>query len=115
MRAAERTPLTMEAAGSYSRIRARHHRHVLKISELIELALGLAELLVGQAQPGDEGAQVQDSGLGDAFCHRDRGLTQDTERRLGIEPADAVLPEQPRQCGLAQPNPSYSPRGRRKR
>jgi hypothetical protein len=34
-------------------------------AELIELARGLMELLVGQAQPGDEGAKVEDGRLGD--------------------------------------------------
>ena len=45
---------------------------------------------------------MQDGGLGDARGHLDRGLAEDAERRLGIEPADAVLLEQPRQRRLAQ-------------
>ncbi len=71
-------------------------------AELIELARNLMELLVGQAQPGDEGTKVENGGLGDTRRHRDRRLTEDAQRRLCIELANAVLPEQPRQRRLAQ-------------
>src|SRR5215204_2329634 len=71
-------------------------------AELLELACGLMELLVGQAEPGDEGAKVENGGLGDTRGHRDRRLTEDVQRRWCLELANAVLPEQPRQRRLAQ-------------
>src|SRR5215210_5114786 len=43
-------------------------------AELLELACGLTELMVGQAEPGDEGANVENSSLRDTRGHRDRRL-----------------------------------------
>src|SRR3954471_17941752 len=71
-------------------------------AELLELAFGLTKLLVGQAEPGDKGAKVENSSLRDTRGHRDRWLTEDGQHRWGIELANAVLPEQPRQRRLAQ-------------
>src|SRR4051795_10731897 len=62
----------------------------------------MMELLVGQAEPGDEGAKVENSSLRDTRGDCDRRLTEDAQHRWGIELADAVLPEQPRQRRLAQ-------------
>src|SRR4029079_17161408 len=66
-------------------------------AELIELACGLMVLLVGQAEPGDKGAKVENGGLGDTRGHRNRRLAEDAQRRWCIELANAVLPEQSRQ------------------
>src|SRR3954451_14180422 len=71
-------------------------------AELIELAGGLTELLVGQAEPGDEGAKVENGGLRDTRGYGDRRLTEDGQHRWCIELADAVLPEPPRQRRRAQ-------------
>src|SRR3954454_20215008 len=71
-------------------------------AELLELACGLMELLVGQAEPGDKGAKMENSSLRDTRGHRDRWLTEDGQHRWCIELANAVLPEQPRQRRLAQ-------------
>src|SRR3954449_2084730 len=71
-------------------------------AELLELACGLMELLVSQAEPGDEGAKMENGGLGDTRGDCDRRLTEDAQHRWGIELADAVLPQQPRQRRLAQ-------------
>jgi len=45
---------------------------------------------------------VENSSLRDTRGHRDRWLTEDGQHRWGIELANAVLPEQPRQRRLAQ-------------
>src|SRR3954470_14572985 len=71
-------------------------------AELLELACRLMELLVGQAEPGHQGAKVENGSLGDTRGYRDRRLAQDTPHRWGIELANAVLPQQPRQRRLAQ-------------
>ena len=54
----------------------RRHGRILAQpgAELVELLFGLVELGVGQAQPGHQGAQVQDGGLGDTCGHRDGRL-----------------------------------------
>src|SRR3954465_15074884 len=57
-------------------------------AELVELVFGLVELGVGQAQPGHQGAEVQDGGLGDTSSHRDGRLAQHAEHARGIEAAD---------------------------
>src|SRR4051795_6994421 len=62
----------------------------------------MMELLVGQAEPGDEGAKVENSSLRDTRGDCDRRLTEDVQHRWCIELADAVLPEQPGQRRLAQ-------------
>ena len=66
-------------------------------AEFIGLALGLVELAVRQAQPGDEGAQLQDGGFGHARSDLYGGRPQEAESGFRIDPADAVLLEQPRQ------------------
>src|SRR3954464_15589043 len=71
-------------------------------AELLELARGLMEPLVGQAEPGHQGAKVENGSLGDTWGHRDRRLAQDAPHRWGSELANAVLPQQPRQRRLAQ-------------
>src|SRR3954453_760839 len=71
-------------------------------AELLELACRLMELLVSQAEPGHQGAKVENGSLGDTRGYRDRRLAQDTPHRWGIELANAVLPQQPRQRRLAQ-------------
>src|SRR3954452_21188651 len=71
-------------------------------AELLELACGLMELLVGQAEPGDEGAKVENGGLRDTRGHRDRRLTEDAQHPWCVELANAVLPQQPCQRRLAQ-------------
>ena len=55
-----------------------------------------------QAQASYKRAQMQNGGFGDPLSHRDRALTQNGERPLGINPADPVLLEQPGQRRLAQ-------------
>src|SRR3954463_9941488 len=60
-------------------------------AELIELALGLMELAVGQAQADHQRAQMQNGGFGDTLSHWDRALTQEAKYPLGIKPADPVL------------------------
>ena len=71
-------------------------------AELIQLALGLMELAVSQAQASHQRAQMQNGGFGDPLSDRDRGLTQEANHPLGINPADPVLLEQPGQRRLAQ-------------
>ena len=61
----------------------------------------LATLLLAQAEPGHQGAKVENGGLRDTRGHRDRRLTKDHQRCSGIELANAVLPQQPRQRRLA--------------
>jgi hypothetical protein len=56
-------------------------------------------LTVGQAQAGHKRAQMENGGFGDTVRHLDRGLTQNAERPLGINPADPVLLEQPSPSG----------------
>ncbi len=53
-------------------------------AEFVKFLFGLVKLGVCQAQPGHQGAQVQDGGLGGA---------------RSVELADAVPPEQPRRLG----------------
>src|SRR3954454_4907422 len=50
-------------------------------AELLELACGLMVLLVGQAQPGDKGANVETSSLRDTRGDCDRRLTEDVQHR----------------------------------
>jgi hypothetical protein len=45
---------------------------------------------------------MQNRGFGDALSDRDRGLTQDAECPLGIDPADPVFLEQSGQRRLTQ-------------
>src|SRR3954454_10247265 len=46
-------------------------------AELLELACRLMELLVSQAEPGHQGAKVENGSLGDTRGYRDRRLAQD--------------------------------------
>src|SRR3954470_15481970 len=71
-------------------------------AQLIQLALGLIELAVSQAQASHQRAQMQNGSFGDPLSHWDRGLTQEANHLLGINPADPMLLKQPGQRRLAQ-------------
>src|SRR5208337_4652838 len=71
-------------------------------AELIKLALSLMTFTIDDAQPSKQGAQMEDSCLGDACGHLDGGLPQDATGGLCVKPADAMLFEQPCNGRLTQ-------------
>ena len=78
-------------------------------AELIKLALSLMTFTIDDAQPSKQGAQMEDSCLGDACGHLDGGLPQDATGGLCVKPADAMLFEQPCNGRLTQAVPARSP------
>src|SRR2546423_6845071 len=69
-------------------------RRMLELLQRSRLCVQLNARRCSQAQASHQRAQMQNGGLGDPLSHRDRGLTQEAERPLGINPADPVPLEQ---------------------
>jgi len=71
-------------------------------AQIVDFVVGLAELSVRKAEPGDKGTQVRDGRFRDARGHRESPRPQDAKRGFSTDLADAMLLEQTSQGCLAQ-------------